>query len=270
MLVLDEMHRSGIRSKTYMMKTLFLLKEEGNLDGTIKFYSFYPYKYGPFSSVSYDDLNRLQKAGFVDDALKITSLGRLKIKPDKEMQSKARNIITGFATESKIRAYVYEKYPQYTVKSELSKPEIEKMPPAIFTIGYEGMDIDSFLNALIENQIEVVIDIRFNPFSMRFDFIQNRLRTKLGNVGIEYVHIKDLGIEGSLRKDLDSPEDYKKLFSDYRRRIREHNNNELEAVIKSGKEKRIALLCFESEKERCHRQIVADEIENHGTKVVHL
>lgn len=64
--------------------------------------------------------------------------------------------------------YVYQKYPQYTVKSQLIEQKPKKSSPSFFTIGYEGKDIDQFLNALVSNTIELLIDIRRNPFSMNF------------------------------------------------------------------------------------------------------
>ncbi len=77
MLVLDEMNRRGIKSRTFLEKTLFLLKKEENIDSMIKFYSFFPYNYGPFSFTSYDDLNKLKKYGFITDELKLTERGKL-------------------------------------------------------------------------------------------------------------------------------------------------------------------------------------------------
>lgn len=45
--------------------------------------------------------------------------------------------------------------------------------PAVFSIGYEGLTIDSFLNKLIANNITVVVDIRNNPQSMKYGFSKN-------------------------------------------------------------------------------------------------
>ncbi|HIH38925.1 hypothetical protein J4460_05195 [Candidatus Woesearchaeota archaeon] len=55
---------------------------------------------------------------------------------------------------------MYQKYPGYTIKSELIEQKQKKPLPGFFTIGYEGKDIDQFLNALVTNNIELLIDIR--------------------------------------------------------------------------------------------------------------
>ena len=38
------------------------------------------------------------------------------------------------------------------------------------TIGYKGRNIDKFLSILIENKIGKLIDVRKNPFSMKYGY----------------------------------------------------------------------------------------------------
>ena len=269
--LLSEMEKHGIKSKTFMEKALFLLKKEEHLDDIIKFYSFFPYKYGPFSFVSYDDVNKMKRCGYIDENRHVTAKGREMIKVvDRKTSFKITNVITRFRTENEIMDYVYSKYPAYTVKSKLKHSELEQTTPAIFTIGYEGKDIDAFLDTMISNKINLVIDIRYNPFSMSFNFIKNTLKNRLAKSGIEYMHMKSLGIEGELRKNLVSEKDYSRLFADYRKRITKTCQEEIEQIIKLGKEKRVALLCFENSSTMCHRGVVADEITKKGEKVAHL
>lgn len=270
MVLIEEMEKRKIKSKLFMQKVLFLLKMEEGLDGIIKFYSFFPYKYGPFSYTSYNDINRLEKRDFIKD-LKTTQKGRIiTSNANPKIREKIVRTIGRFDSDVSIRNYVYKNYPEYAVKSELVHSKNSDMSPGIFTIGYEGKDIDAFLGDLIKNNIEAVVDVRFNPFSMKFDFAQTRLKKMLDKIGVQYVHIKSLGIEGSLRKDLKSDEDYSLLFADYRRRVKRVNSKQLRAVMNLGRKKRIALLCFEASKERCHRGVVADEIEKEGMQVCHL
>jgi uncharacterized protein (DUF488 family) len=47
------------------------------------------------------------------------------------------------------------------------------------------------------------------------DFAVNTLNNLLPKVGIDYIHIPQLGIESNKRQDLDSQESYKKLFDEY-------------------------------------------------------
>ncbi|MDF1534248.1 MAG: hypothetical protein P1P69_07070 [Methanosarcinaceae archaeon] len=63
--VIEELYKKGTSSKFMLVKNLFLLYKETNIEYLIKFYHFYPYKYGPFSNECYTDLGKLERAGFV-------------------------------------------------------------------------------------------------------------------------------------------------------------------------------------------------------------
>jgi uncharacterized protein (DUF488 family) len=272
--VLSEMRKknnSSRSSKTFLEKTLFLLKEEEGLDKLVKFYSFYPYDYGPFSQTSYEDIDRLKRAGLLTESLQVTQSGRAEIeKLPKSIEPNVKAVVGRFQSTESIRDYVYSKYPDYTVKSKLTANRQKKQNPGIFSIGYEGKDIDSFLDILIKNQIEAVVDIRFNPFSMNFDFLKSKLQKMLQKTEIEYVHIPELGIEGTKRKNLHAAEDYKRLFGEYKARIKASNSADIQKIIELGKKKRIVLLCFEHDKNLCHRGVVADQLEKEGMPVCHL
>src|SRR5574344_1017887 len=110
--------------------------------------------------------------------------------------------------------------------------------PGLFTVGYEGRDVDLFLNILIKNDIDVLIDVRKNPFSMKFDFTKNSLKNYLENLEIRYLHIPKLGIEGEKRKDLLTLKDYKKLFEDYEKTTIKDNPELLDNIVELGRSHR--------------------------------
>lgn len=280
--LIEEMQKRGIKEKTFLEKALFLLKKEQNIDEIVKFYSFYPsdedivfysffpHKFGPFSAVSYDDLDKLRKDEFLTETLEIMPKGQKIISGlDKNITDKVKRVVNNFKSTQEIMSYIYKNYPEYTVKSELIEHTKKIIEPGIFTIGYEGLDIDAFLDIMIKNSIQIVVDVRFNPFSMNFDFIRKKLSQRLDKVGIQYENIKSLGIEGSLRKNLNSNEDYKKLFIMYREQLAD-KKEDIDKVIELGKENRIALLCFERDKNMCHRGVLAEELDKKGMLVAHL
>ena len=139
-----------------------------------------------------------------------------------------------------------------------------------YTIGYEGKDIDAFLNELIQNNIQVLVDVRRNPFSLKFAFTKIKLQEYLEKRGIEYVHLGELGIEGEKRKGLETKEDYDALFREYEQELLPANQESLEKVINFGKTKRIALLCFEAHAQDCHRGIIAKSLKARGIKVTRM
>ena len=262
---IEELNNKNIRSRRAIVKSSFLLKEEQ----AMPFYHFFAYKQGPFSHLCFDDLRKLRDNNLIDDEeTAITRAGKDIL--DKNGRNPAiKALLEPFNDEKGITDYVYKKYPGYTIKSELIAQKPKKIEPGFFTIGYEGKDIDQFLNSLISNQIEVVIDIRKNPFSMNFTYIKDALRKKLKDAGIDYLHIPELGIESVDRKNLNNKEDYERLFEKYKQTlpIKEVYINR---IIELGIEKRIALLCFEADSNFCHRREVANVIKSKNHQVTDL
>ena len=74
----------------------------------------------------------------------------------------------------------------------------------LFTIGYEGRNIEEYLGLLKKNIVKLVIDVRRNPISRKRGFSKNRMREALSSEGIEYMHFPQLGIESKNRKSADS------------------------------------------------------------------
>jgi uncharacterized protein (DUF488 family) len=85
----------------------------------------------------------------------------------------------------------------------------------VFTIGYEKRSLENYPNALIENQIRVLVDVRKDPISMKFGFSKCQLAKYCGLFGIECEHFPELGIDSALRKGLHSDKDYLDLLSVY-------------------------------------------------------
>jgi uncharacterized protein (DUF488 family) len=248
-----------------IVKNLFLLSNVEKIDKLIKFYNFFPHSYGPFSNVCYSDISKLQKEGYIiekDKKFELTENGKIFLKGmDPKVTLKINRVAGKFNSENEIRAYVYQKFPGYTIKSKLLAPKEDiKQEPGLFTIGYEGRDIDFFLNVLTQNYVDVLVDVRKNPFSMNFNFTKNKMKGYLENSGIRYIHIPELGIEGEKRKDLLTIKDYEKLFEDYERTTIKENPELLDNIVKLSQNYRVALMCFEADVKMCHRGIIARNI----------
>lgn len=262
--------QKGIASKTVLGKMLFLLSEKYGFKDIIPFYSFFPYRYGPFSNLFYYDLRQLKERGCLLGN-SVTPLGMERAtEVDPGLAEAVEDVVDGFGSEKELVNYVYAKYPGYTVKSELIKHDKKENSPGFFTIGYEGKNIDAFLNILIQNDITVVADVRNTPFSMNFAFTESKLREYLAKVGIRYVHFKQLGIPGEKREKLFVSEDYKKLFEQYSKNILPKNLAHFKRLEELGGKDRVALLCFEKDVEYCHRGVLAKKLGKDGFAVKHL
>ena len=273
--VVERLSENENSSRFMLVKTLFLLAREENMGRLIKFYNFFPYRYGPFSNVCYADLYKLEQAGLLTEDgtyLIPTEAGRkAATSADRRAAMRVKRVTNRFNSDHEIREYVYRNYHEYTVKSEIVPAAEEYSPPGLFTIGYEGRDIDSFLNILIQNQIDLLIDVRKNPFSMNFSFVKSKLENYLGKLDIQYTHIPELGIDGESRKNLVTRRDYQMLFKRYEATTLKEHSKEVKRIIGLGKGHRAALLCFESDVNLCHRGVIARDIEKQQKKeIIHL
>jgi uncharacterized protein (DUF488 family) len=273
--VVERLAEKGNSSRFMLVKTLFLLAIQENMGRLIKFYNFFPYRFGPFSNVCYTDLSILEREGYLlenEKHLALTAKGKDAIKrTDLPISLKIKRITSKFNSDREIREYVYKNYTDFTIKSEIiPHTKTENTSTGIFTIGYEGKDIDSFLNILIKNEIDLLIDVRKNPFSMNFSFTKGKLNKYLEKTGIEYMHIPELGIDGELRENLFTITDYQKLFKQYEATTLVQQHEQVLRIIKLGEKHRVALMCFEANKNMCHRGIIANSIEKQYGVVIHI
>jgi uncharacterized protein (DUF488 family) len=130
----------------------------------------------------------------------------------------------------------------------------------IFTIGYEGVTVGEFLEALRSAGVEQVIDVRALPLSRRPGFSKSPLRAALAEAGIDYVHLKALGTpsEGRTAARAGRHQDMARIYA---------GQLELpEAMVAAAQmlelaaEKPSALLCMEREPAHCHRALLLSAV----------
>lgn len=142
----------------------------------------------------------------------------------------------------------------------------------LYTLGYEGQNIDVFISELKKNRIDTLVDIRELPLSRKKGFSKKALVNKLEEENIRYVHFKNLGSPSEIRKKVREDKNYKSFFSKFSEYL--SNQGEcLKAVLELTEFQNCCLLCFEKDPEICHRMIVAKEILNmdrKGLTIEHL
>ena len=269
-------------------KYLFLILDR--LDK--KYYSFIPYKRGCFSFESYNDRRSLTNAGYLlKDEKRWTLNKNCNFLSEIDLQDKEHILDIkkeyGAMSKRSLLYKIYSDYPYYAINSEIvqqaglnvkeEKRILNKKPKqqekCLFTIGYEGRSIDEYLNLFIENNIKILFDVRKNPLSRKYGFSKQSLQKKLTELNIQYLHIPKLGINSQLRKNLKTEQDYKNLFFLYKKEILPSEENGLNEIIISLKEKkRVALTCFEAEPEMCHRHCISSTLQNknHNLTIKHL
>ena len=265
----------GVLEKTDLQKLLFLFCKDNGVDH----YEFFPYQYGAFSLMSYYDKRKLTERKLLIDTENFSICSS---KPFiRDLQREDAIALRRFAEKvgdirgDKLIRKTYIEYPQYAKKSKiearvLSKSElrlvqserIETTEMALFTIGYEGISIDRYLDRLVQEDIQLVIDVRKNPVSRKYGFSRRRLEEHLRMVGIRYAHEPDVGVASHLRQAIQAPEDYDRLFAHYARAILPDKKPVLDRIIKAAREhRRVALTCFEADPRMCHRHKITEAID---------
>ena len=146
--------------------------------------------------------------------------------------------------------------PPQQKKKQQERAKIKNATSTLFSIGYEGVSIDAYLNTLIRQAIKLLCDVRKNAHSMKYGFSKKTLEGYCGTVGIEYVHIPSLGIASEKRKNLSKAADYQKIFKEYDDHIHKKEAGLMQIQASLKKYNRVALTCFESDHEYCHRHIL--------------
>jgi uncharacterized protein (DUF488 family) len=140
----------------------------------------------------------------------------------------------------------------------------------IFTIGYGARDIEAFVDALKQYQIDYLIDVRSKPYSRyKPEFSKQSLEEELIASEIRYVFMGD-----ALGGRPDDPSCYDESGKvDYDRcrqrpqflagigRLRTAHDQQL----------RVALMCSESKPEMCHRsKLIGEVLSADGVDVQHI
>jgi len=253
-------------TRMQLVKLMFLVSKERSL------YDFVPYQYGPFSFQLYQNMRHLEREGYLtqtDDYVHFT--GRVFPKPYPYIQDTITSVINQFGGfhEKDLVDYVYRQYPEMTIFSKIKQlKNYYRNETGITTIGYEGRNIDNFLSILVENKVGKLIDVRKNPFSMKYGYSKNQLAGALEKLGISYLHLPELGIESDQRQNL-SEKGFADLFRQYAQEL--GVREELLDTIKSlALKEKVALMCFEAQATDCHRGVIASRFRDEGLDVTDL
>jgi uncharacterized protein (DUF488 family) len=132
----------------------------------------------------------------------------------------------------------------------------------LFTIGYEQTPAKAVLDELEQAGVKLLVDVRAVASSRRPGFSKNQLAAGLDERGISYLHLRGLGTPKDGRDAARSGQ-FDRLHKIYARHLKSpqarEELDELSAlVLKSGP---VCILCYERDHRHCHRQWVAEIIE---------
>ncbi|MEY4905160.1 MAG: hypothetical protein RLZZ292_2975 [Bacteroidota bacterium] len=265
----------GNLSKISLQKLLFLFTTRQLKSD----YDFVPYRFGCYSFSANADLTAMTKHGQLsenaDSFTKVIETDFVKTlnEKDKKILIEIKNNYGKLGPNSLMKL-TYLNYKYYAINSIKAKEiltdqqylEVLQAKPLntktiLYTIGYEGISLEEYLNRLIKNDVKILVDVRNNPLSMKFGFSKTQLISFCKNLNIEYLHIPEVGILSSQRQELKTQSDYDTLFDTYKKLNLKETILQQEQILNLLKEKkRIALTCFEANICQCHRKHLAEAI----------
>jgi uncharacterized protein (DUF488 family) len=242
-------------------------------------YDFIPYLYGCYSHSSKADLNTMVQKGFlIEDDSSYTKRDKKNYlaildEEDKKLINQTY-VLYNKMDGNDLMKYTYTNFPYYAINSTtaeklLTKEQVKKIHTCrstltntiLYTIGYEGISLETYLNKLIKNDIKVLVDVRNNPLSQKFGFSKSQLIRYCEGLNVEYIHLGDVGIESEYRQELKIQADYDNLFNNYKKKTLPKTiltQGKILSLVKT--KKRVALTCFEANICQCHRKHLAEAI----------
>ena len=159
-------------------------------------------------------------------------------------------------------------------KTQKPKPKAPKSKFAskLFTIGYEKAKPNAVVAELKRAKVKLLVDTRAVAASRKPGFSKRQLAATLDQNGIAYLHLQKLGTPDEGRQaaragKLDT------LWRIYAKHLKTPEAieamDELIVIVKSGQS--VCLLCYERDKDCCHRTRIAEIVhERTGASVVDL
>ena len=125
---------------------------------------------------------------------------------------------------------------------------------SLWTIGHSNHSIERFLELLRSNQIDVVVDVRSQPYSAyQGHFSQALLRRFLEDAGFRYLFLgKELGGRPP-EPELYDDEDHV-LYGELAKT--ERFTRGLARLVKGTSTYRVAMMCSEEDPSTCHRRLL--------------
>lgn len=131
----------------------------------------------------------------------------------------------------------------------------------LVSVGYEGRTSGDLLEMLDTLGVSTLVDVRLTPLSRKPGLSKTRLAAAANALGMTHSHLPALG----------NPRDNRDVFRDgqpalgcirFSKLLARPDSaaamDQLEAYARDGL---AAVLCFEREHERCHRQVIVDELQ---------
>jgi uncharacterized protein (DUF488 family) len=135
----------------------------------------------------------------------------------------------------------------------------DSIPLNLYTLGYQGVDVDTYVQKLKVAGVGIVADVRETPWSHKRAFCKNILSSELSKAGIEYVHVKSAGNPKENRRSARDITECLRRYKDYLRSNPDGVSDLIQVVrTAASRNHSVCLTCFEKDVHDCHRSILVD------------
>ena len=271
-LLLRLAHLAGGKiSRLRLMKLTFLIAQNPDMPAALK-YGFVPYHHGPFSFALYRDWRTLATTGFTfgdgEDGgpFRITEAGQKLASQEPTGSAELIDVVheqwTNTTTDALIDD-IYGRHPWFSHRSERDggrhKRATPSAEPAVYTVGYQGLSIDAFLNLLLERGITQLVDTRFTPASRVYEYHASTLRNLCERVGIGFQPEPMLGVPKNTRERFFQARNHRQFKRDYSEILRAQRDRVI-AISDLMTRTPAAVMCYERDVSNCHRSYLAHEL----------
>ena len=203
------------------------------------------------------------------DLPKIETLKYIRLK--KKDPEKAKKVLSKIESEETSKVDVAKSVVESEDISNIVCADTFDGTKTLYTIGYSGKTIETFIQLLKENNISLLIDVRDSGKSIyKQEFESSSLQQSLERNGINYKHVKEMGVVYEVREPYKDGYITNDAFKQwYKWNIDKWHRSEFLELIEfiTTSEKNSCLMCSEefatpNDKQSivCHRSILADEV----------
>ncbi|MBU2667794.1 DUF488 domain-containing protein [Actinoplanes bogorensis] len=142
-------------------------------------------------------------------------------------------------------------------------------PVGIVGVGYEGRNANDLVADLVALGVSKLVDVRLTPISRKPGLSKTALGRALNEAGIAYEHRRELGNPKANRPGFGGlPRELAAAKSTYESLLGAPAADEaLNNIAEAGLSELIAILCFEADQNRCHRDVVLQEARKRSARL---
>ncbi len=135
----------------------------------------------------------------------------------------------------------------------------------LFTLGYEGLNLETYTQILLDNGVESLLDVRQRPQSRKPGFSKTALADAYAEHGTAYQHLAVFGCPLDIRNTYREDGDWARYAASYLAHLEAPELKQAVANLASSAwYERSCLCCFEADENFCHRLFAPRAVEAAG------